>query len=47
MTYMSELIGEQFTEMPAAFFSSKVTERGHEGRTCSNSALRDSAANGS
>ena len=30
MTYMSELIGEQFTEMPAAFFSSKVTERGHE-----------------
>lgn len=30
MTYMSELIGERFTEMPAAFFSSKVTERGHE-----------------
>lgn len=30
MTYMSELIGEQFTEMPADFFSSKVTERGHE-----------------
>ena len=30
MTYMSELIGEQFTEMPADFFSSKATERGHE-----------------